>query len=140
MRLLTSAVSAGVCLIAVPFWFRLSCSLLQPHCRYAVLCLPLFISFPAGKVFLLSNLALADVQMPMLCLPLFISFHPGTVFLLSKLAFAVVQMRMLSCHSNRYSDHNERHAQPAVKARVGDKPMLDASACDTVLVMVRHHD
>jgi len=28
-------------------------------------------------------------------LPVFISFHPGKVFLLSNLAFAVVQMRML---------------------------------------------
>ena len=46
MQLLTSVVSAGVCLLAAPSWSRLSYSLLQPHCRYAALCLPVFIFFP----------------------------------------------------------------------------------------------
>ena len=39
-QLLTSVVFAGVCLIAVPSLFRLNYSSLQPHCRYAALCLP----------------------------------------------------------------------------------------------------
>ena len=66
MQLLTSVVSAGVCPIAVPSWFRLSYSLLQPHGRYAALCPPVFISFHPAKVCLLSNLAFAVVQMRML--------------------------------------------------------------------------
>jgi len=40
MRLLTSVVSVGVCLLAALSWSRLSYSLLQPHCRYAALPCP----------------------------------------------------------------------------------------------------